>query len=256
MKVSEKVKAKTRIKILEASVDVITEKGFKSASMREIARHAGVGDATIYNYFPSKEKLLYGYCEHVQQQVMDSLKNIEDFHEYSLHEQLQQFTETQLQAWLPAREFLQEVFKLTYYSPVAGATHLKTTRKIFTQIFTDMLEAAIEAGEIPEQPYQELLPRLFWDYMTGIMAYWLKDDSEEFSNTTQLIDKSMGIIANILHNGIIGKSLDLISFLFRTHVMSHFDDFSDSIKESKNVVKVVKRRFMQTSFDTVKAKKK
>ena len=53
MKVSKKEKAKTRIKILEASVDVITEKGFKSASMREIARHAGVGDATIYNYFPS-----------------------------------------------------------------------------------------------------------------------------------------------------------------------------------------------------------
>jgi len=50
---SEKNKAKTRIKILEASVDVIIEKGYKSASMREIARRAGVGDATIYNYFPS-----------------------------------------------------------------------------------------------------------------------------------------------------------------------------------------------------------
>ena len=256
MKVSEKEKAKTRIKILEASVDIITEKGFKSASMREIARHAGVGDATIYNYFPSKEKLLYGYCEHIQQQVMDSLKEIEDFHEYSLHEQLQQFIETQLHTWLPAREFLQEVFKLTYYSPVAGTAHLAKTRTIFTQIFTDMLEAAIEAGEIPEQPYQELLPRLFWDYVTGVMAYWLKDDSEDFSNTTQLTDKSMGIIANILHNGMIGKSLDLISFLFRTHVMSHFDDFSDSIKASKNVAKVVKRQFMQTASDVTKGSAK
>lgn len=246
MKVSEKEKAKTRIKILEASVDIITEKGFKSASMREIARHAKVGDATIYNYFPSKEKLLYGYCEHVQQQVMDSLKEIEDFHEYSLQEQLQQFAETQLQTWLPAREFLQEVFKLTYYSPVAGSVHLIKTRKIFTQIFTDMIEAAIEAGEIPEQPYQELLPRLFWDYLTGVMAYWLKDDSEDFANTTQLIDKSMGIIANILHNGMIGKSLDLISFLFRTHVMTHFDNFNDSIADTKNVAKVIKRGFMKT----------
>ena len=177
---------------------------------------------------------------------MDSLKEIEDFHEYTLHEQLQQFIETQLQTWLPAREFLQEVFQLTYYSPVAGSAHLTSTRKIFTQIITEMLEAAIEAGEIPEQPYQELLPRLFWDYATGVMAYWLKDDSEEFANTTQLIDKSMGIIATILHNGMIGKSLDLISFLFRTHVMTHFDTFSDSIEGTKNVVKVVKRRFMDT----------
>ncbi len=244
MKVSGKDKAKTRIKILESAVDVITEKGFKSASMREIARHAKVGDATIYNYFPSKEKLLYGYCEYVQQQVMDSLREIEDFHEYSLHEQLQQFAETQLQMWLPAREFLQEVFKLTYYSPVAGASQLSKTKKIFTRIMTELLEAAIEAEEIPEQPYQELLPRLFWDYMTGVMAYWLKDDSENFVNTTQLVDKSMAIIANILYQGMIGKSLDLISFLFRTHIMTHFDSF---IEPKKNVEKYIKRQFMENN---------
>jgi len=241
MKVSKQEKAKTRIKILEASVDIIIEKGFKSASMREIARHAGVGDATIYNYFPSKEKLLYGYCEYVQQQVMESLKQIEDFHEYSLQEQLQQFAETQLQTWLPAREFLQEVFKLTYYSPVAGSTHLSKTRKLFTQMITDMLEAAIEAEEIPEQPYQELLPRLYWDYMTGILAYWLNDDSEDFANTTQLLDKSMEIIANILHQGMIGKSLDLISFLFRTHVMTHFDSMVNTHKTTQSI----KRKFME-----------
>lgn len=249
MKVTEQEKLKTRIKILEASVDIITEKGFKSASMREIARHAGVGDATIYNYFPSKEKLLYGYCEYTQQKVMDSLKLIEEFHEYTLQEQLQQFIETQLSTWLPAREFLQEVFTLTFYSPVSGSTHLAKTKDIFMTVFIDMLDAAIEAGEIPEQPYQELLPRLYWDYVTGIMAYWLKDDSEDFSNTTQLVDKSMDIIAAILHNGIIGKSFDLVSFLFRTHVMSHLDAFSDSIAESKKAGKFIKRRFLDTNLD-------
>ncbi len=216
MKISEKDKAKTQVKILNASVEVITEKGFKSASMREIASRAGVGDATIYNYFPSKEKLLYGYCEYMQQQSMDQLRGIENFHEYSLQEQLQQFVETQLELWLPAREFLREVFKLTYYSPVAGAAHLDGTRKLFNRIVTDLLEAAIEAEEIPQQPYQDLLPRLFWDYQTGVLAYWINDDSEDFANTTQLVDKSMDIIASILHQGMIGKSLDLVSFLFRS----------------------------------------
>ncbi|HFD13654.1 MAG TPA: TetR/AcrR family transcriptional regulator [Crenotrichaceae bacterium] len=240
MKVSEQNKAITRIKILEAAVDVISDKGFKSASMREISRRAEVGDATIYNYFPSKEKLLYGYCEHVQDQVMQSLKEIKGFHEYSLHEQLQQLVDMELQVWLPAREFLQEVFNLTYHSPAACTTHLAQTRHLYTQMVEDLLEAAIEAGEIPEQPYQELLPRLFWDYQSGILAYWLKDDSEEFSNTTQLVDKSMEIIANILHQGLIGKSLDLISFLFRTHVMTHCDSFAGT----KETAQIIKRQFM------------
>ena len=127
---NEKEKAKTRIKILNAAVDIISEKGFKSASMREIARHANVGDATIYNYFPSKEKLLYGYCEYIQQQVMETLRGIEDFHEYTLHEPLHQLIDTELTLWLPAREFLQEVFELTYHSPSTGSSLLKNTKTL------------------------------------------------------------------------------------------------------------------------------
>ncbi|PWQ93422.1 TetR/AcrR family transcriptional regulator [Leucothrix arctica] len=244
MKVTEQEKAKTRIKILEASVDVIIEKGFKSASMREIAKRAGVGDATIYNYFPSKEKLLYGYCEYIQQQVMESLQGIEDFHEYTLHEQLQQLVELQLEVWLPAREFLTEVFKLTYHSPTTGSLHLTKTRELYTLMVTDMLEAAIEAGEIPDQPYTELLPRLFWDYQTGLLAYWLKDDSEGFANTSQVINKSMDIVSSLLHQGLIGKSLDLISFLFRTHVMAGLGSLNFGQEGEENKVSK-KRPFMQ-----------
>lgn len=68
-------------------------------------------------------------------------------------------------------------------------TNIAETKRLFTSMVVDMLDAAIEAGEIPEQPYRELLPRLFWDYMNGILAYWLKDTSEGFANTTQVIDR-------------------------------------------------------------------
>lgn len=227
MKINEETKAKTRIRLLEAAVDVITKKGFKSASMREIAQHAGVGDATIYNYFPSKEKLIYGYCEEVQRRIMASLRGIEDYHEYSLGEQLQQLLEIELQTWLPAREFLQEVFRHTFYSPVAAYEQLEAARRLNTCMVVDLLDAAIEAEEIPEQPYRELLPRLFWDYQTGILAYWLKDDSEGFANTTQLVDRSMELLVGVLHLGLVGKTLNLISFIFRTHVMSRLDSFGD-----------------------------
>ncbi|MER2538847.1 MAG: TetR/AcrR family transcriptional regulator [Azonexus sp.] len=243
MKINEQEKAQTRQRILQAAVDVITAKGFKSASMREIAQQAKVGDATIYNYFPSKEKLLYGYCEHIQQTVMDGLKAIPDFNEYSLAEQLQQLIESELQAWLPAREFLQEVFRLTFYSPVAAREHLEAARSLNCRMVVDLIDAAIEAGEIPAQPYHELLPRLFWDYQTGILAYWLKDDSAGFAHTTQLVDRSMEIVAGVLQNGLIGKSLDLLSFLFRTHVMSHVESWG----EVRKTLAVSKRRFMTGS---------
>ncbi|MCU7845951.1 MAG: TetR family transcriptional regulator [Candidatus Thiodiazotropha sp. (ex Monitilora ramsayi)] len=240
MKVSKQEKAITRKRILLAASDVISEKGFKSASMREIARRAEVGDATIYNYFPTKEALLYGYCEERQNEVAEALKEIEDFHEYSLREQLQQLTETELALWLPDREFLAEVFELTFYSPAAGVVNLAETRRRFNRMVEDMIDAAIEAGEIPEQPYRELLAPLYWDYFTGILAYWLKDDSEGFANTTQLVDRSVEMIAMVLQTGMIGKALDLLSFLFRSQISRHFEKLGDYTAPWKKA----KRRFM------------
>lgn len=243
MKINEQDKQLTKVRILAAAVDVITIRGFKNATMREIAKEAKVGDATIYNYFPTKEKLLYGYCEYVQQEVLRELKEISNFHEYSLQEQLQQLVETNLRLWLPAREFLQQVFELSFGAPLVGFTHIEETKRLFTAMVVDLLDAAIEAGEIPEQPYRELLPRLFWDYMTGILAYWLKDSSENFANTTQVIDRSMDIIAHILQTGMVGKLLDLASFLFRTHIMAHADLLS-SIANPPELA-TTKRRFME-----------
>ena len=242
MKISAEVKAKTRVRLLEAAVDVITEKGFKQASMREIAQRADVGDATIYNYFPSKEKLLYGYCLYVQEQVLESLKSMDNFHEFTLGEQLHQLVETELRFWLPAREFLQEVFSLTYASPGTGHEHLKETRELFSSMVIELLDAAIEAGEMPEQPYRDLLPKLFWDYTSAILAYWLEDDSESFSNTTQLVDQSIDIAEKLLMTGLIGKALDMFSFLFRTHLLGQMSNFKNFTNDT--AVVAAKRRFM------------
>lgn len=249
MKVTEQEKARTRTRLLEAAVDVIVEKGFKSASMREIAQRANVGDATIYNYFPTKEKLLYGYCEEVQHRVRVALKGVENFHEYSVGEQLQQLVETGLQTWLPAREFLQQVFELTFSSPVAAYEHLKEARSLNAQMVADLLDAAIEVGEIPPQPYQDLLPRLFWDYQSAILAYWLKDDSEGFANTTRLVDQSMEIVAGVLQSGLVGKSLDLLSFIFRTHVIGRLQPFGDMREQQGRV----KRHFMGAKDDPTRS---
>lgn len=243
MKISSKVKEQTRIRLLEAAVDVISEKGFDKATMRAIAKSADVADATIYNYFSTKEKLLYGYCEYVQQQVMAELKTIDDFHEYTLQEQLHQLVETELRIWLPAREFLQVVFSQTYAAPTVGHELLADSKEVLKTMVVELIDASIEAGEMPEQPYQDLLPTLFWDYQTAILAYWLKDTSDGFANTTKLVDQSTEIIAQLLIGGVIGKTLDMFSFLFRTHVLQHMNSL-DMVFQQPELV-AAKRRFME-----------
>lgn len=243
MKISSKVKEQTRIRLLEAAVDEISDKGFEKATMRSIAKRADVADATIYNYFSTKEKLLYGYCEYIQQQVMAELKAMDNFHEYSLQEQLHQLVETELRLWLPAREFLQVAFAQTYAAPNVGHELLGDTKAVLKTMVVELIDASIEAGEMPEQPYQDLLPALFWDYQTAILAYWLKDTSDGFANTTKLVDQSTEIIAQLLMGGVIGKTLDMFSFLFRTHVLSHMNSLDMMFQQPELVA--AKRRFME-----------
>lgn len=63
--------------ILQAAVEVFAEKGFRSATMDEIASSAGITKGTIYLYFPSKEELFVEMARRQFQHVLDLLPEIQ-----------------------------------------------------------------------------------------------------------------------------------------------------------------------------------
>ena len=226
MKVTQSAKEKTKAKILEEAVNLIIEKGFKSASMREMAKNAGVSNPTIYNYFPTKEKILYAYVEQKHKETALLLQEIEDFNTYTLREQLQTLIETELELYLEDREFIMQISDMVFQSGGLKLDTLYGDNKIFTDMVADMLSIAIEAEEIPKPPFEEHLPRLFWDYYIMVVAYWVKDDSESFENTTQFIDHSLGVVEALLQSTLLNKANDLGMFLFKTHLLGALENFS------------------------------
>ena len=56
--VKEAITEARRTQILDAAGQVFAEKGFHSATVKDVARAAGVADGTIYNYFKNKNDLL------------------------------------------------------------------------------------------------------------------------------------------------------------------------------------------------------
>jgi len=219
MKVSQSAKEKTKTKILEEAVNLIIEKGFKNASMREMAKNAGVSNPTIYNYFPTKEKILFAYVEAI-------LQEIEDFHTYTLREQLQTLIETELELYLEDREFIMQISEMVFHSGGLKLDALYESNELFIKMVAEMLSIAIEAEEIPRPPFEEHLPKLFWDYYIMVVAYWLKDDSEMFENTTEFIDHSLGVIEALLHSNLLNKANDLGVFLIKRHLLGALEKFS------------------------------
>lgn len=67
------VKESRKQEILTAASREFCEKGVEAASMLSIARRAGVGKSTLYEYFPSKDDLLRQCCDQVWDMILDRL---------------------------------------------------------------------------------------------------------------------------------------------------------------------------------------
>jgi len=226
MKISQHQKAENRRNIINALVDMVMEKDLKSATMRGVAKQAGFGEATIYNYFPTKDAMVYAYYEDRLDQAVETLKAIPDFNTYTFQEQLQTFFETMLAVLLPHRAFLDKTFKAAFFTFSQDYARIKPVKEKFIRVVRDIFDAAIEAGEIPDQVFLEM--------------YWLKDDSDGFSATTVLIDKTLDLAGASIRAGIANKVFDMGMFLFKNHVLSRLD----LIRERVDMVHGIKRKFM------------
>jgi TetR/AcrR family transcriptional regulator, fatty acid metabolism regulator protein len=65
--IQELVAAARRKQILDAATQVFAEKGFHRATVKEIARVAGIGDGTIYTYFASKDEVLLAVLDRLNE---------------------------------------------------------------------------------------------------------------------------------------------------------------------------------------------
>lgn len=220
-KINKDEQEATRNRLLEAAASVIIEKGYDSASMREIARAAGVGDATIYNYFSSKEKLVFGQFERIQKLAVEGYRTTPNLEKFSLAEKLHLLIDASLTNWLPLREYMQQIYAMPYFAILANAPAYQQTRLAFYKAANELLDSAIADGEMSEQPAREMIVRLLWDFQSGIHTFWLTDKSDFFNDTSQILDKSTDMVSTVLKSGLIAKGMDLVSFFFRTVIFNN-----------------------------------
>lgn len=65
--------AARRTQILDAATRVFAEKGFHGATVRDVARAAGIADGTIYIYFKSKPDLMLGILDRLNESEVRDL---------------------------------------------------------------------------------------------------------------------------------------------------------------------------------------
>ncbi len=132
-------------KILQAAIEVISEKGLDKTSISDIVKKAGVAQGTFYLYFRSKNALIPAIAENL---LMYSLSNIK-----------KRVVETTT-FWEKIKVFIDETYRITdeykdvlvlCYSGLALEYSLETWETIYTPYyhwFEEILQNAIAHKEI------------------------------------------------------------------------------------------------------------
>ena len=71
----ERKKQQTRELIAETARRVFAQRGFDHVTVAEIARLADVSETTVFNYFPTKEDLVYWRMAAFDEQLLDAIRN-------------------------------------------------------------------------------------------------------------------------------------------------------------------------------------
>jgi len=71
----ERKKQRTRELIAATARRLFLERGFEAVPVAEIARVSEVSEATVFNYFPTKEDLLYSRLEAFEQELLSSIRD-------------------------------------------------------------------------------------------------------------------------------------------------------------------------------------
>jgi len=88
-KKSKSLKQKERI--LKHSEDLFLNYGFSNITMNQIATELGIGKATIYKYFPTKEAILNEIVETLFTDINDSIEEINLNHNYSFKDKFRNY---------------------------------------------------------------------------------------------------------------------------------------------------------------------
>lgn len=109
--------------ILEAAADVFARKGYAAARIIEVARAAGVGKGTIYEYFRSKEELFFAVFENMMQTAGEAIAALAQELEGAFDERMRYLSDRMIQTWLDQLDvyaLVMEFWSATASSPSRG----------------------------------------------------------------------------------------------------------------------------------------
>lgn len=131
--------------IIEAAIDLFTEKGLEKTKIADIVKQANIAQGTFYLYFPSKLSVMPAIAEVMVEKIHAELINSVN-QEASFTEQIKQIVQT---IFIFTKKY--ERIQALVYAGIASTEHLRNWESIYEPLYNwvdALLRKAAQQGSI------------------------------------------------------------------------------------------------------------
>jgi AcrR family transcriptional regulator len=192
MRVTAKVKAETRQRILEAARQLLAASGYEASTTRDIADAAGIANGTLFNYFPNKEAILAALVAEATAGMYADFESLCPV-EGSFEEGLFAFVAAELRKLKPWRKHLPVLLE-TVLNPLTMAPADDALAMRLSHLDTVVRLAKHHGlGDLSAVALQ-----LYWTLYIGVLMFWAQDRSPKQEETLALLDSSLAMFTGWL----------------------------------------------------------
>lgn len=197
MRVTAETRSATRQRILDASQKLFAAQGFEAATTRDIARAAGIGVGTLFNYFPTKEAVAHALVAAAYELAAEKFtadRAGDAAEPLSLEEELFAHIAAGLRKLKPFRKYLTAVLE-TELSPLAAERNGEP-RSFQTAHLEIVGQLAARHGV--GESFSSVALHLYWTLYIGVLTFWAKDTSPKQEDTLAVLDESLAMFVGWL----------------------------------------------------------
>lgn len=184
-------------KILNSAIKIFGEKGFQNATIAEIAKEAGIGDATIYEYFKNKEDILLAIPVEITKELIPQVHD----HMMGIKGALNKLRKF-IWWWLNYVEKNPGYGSIVLLELKTSKTYVSTeayqAARNFYQILLDVIREGQEEGSIKKEINIYLARSLCVGAMEHIIIRWLLKDRKY--SLIQYADELADLLIDSLKN--------------------------------------------------------
>jgi len=182
----------TRARILDAALAIFRERGFEHATMREVAKGAGMAVGASYYYFDSKEALVLAFYERAQAEMAPAIVAALD-HSKTLEARLRAIIDQKFEYFRPNRKLLGALS--AHADPEHPLSPFSRQTAAIREEDVAMFERAVSESAVKLPPHiRPYLARLIWIYQMGLILFWVYDNSKGQERTALLYEKTLKML--------------------------------------------------------------